>query len=182
MITAIYIFHIIMVCGAAFRIRGDSIVADITGNPHSTALGRAVWSMAAGLITAIFATHNPLIAALSVVALYLGTFPGWYGGIAFSGKDPDAFKHGAILFARGLWWVAPLAPVCWQFTGADNMLWLLLAAPACPIAYGLASMCDFNLRIGSVWVSSHDGNVNVVLGECFFGAALGVIIFKSFGG
>jgi hypothetical protein len=169
----IYVISAI-VCAVAFRLRGDAIVARVMGMVSATWAGRLLWSLI-GTIVLFKSAHHPAMLA-AVPLLFIGCVPGWYDGIKFGAGDPDAVLHGFILIVRGVVWLAPAVPLVWWANGPVHALALALAGPACAIAYGVASLITVQVRIGELYLSSHDGKVNVPLGECLFGASMGAIL------
>lgn len=170
-------FHLISILLGAilFRLRGDSIVASTLGLPSATFIGRSLWALPLPIMFSFYYGDWRLI--LLAPALLLGTFPGWYGGIDIGIRDKNWLKNLGIMALRGLLWIIFCGPILY-FSG-HNFALIGAALLLCPLSYFMASLVNVNFNIGSLSLSSNDGNVNVPLGEMLFGASCGAILSLS---
>lgn len=158
-----------MIVGAlCFRIRGDALVGELVGGPASH-IGRLIWALP---LATVALAANPDWRLLALIpALFIGAIPGWYDGISISAARMAQFpKHLGIMTLRGVFWTGPAGLVMWW--AGVHWQFGLIGAIAGPI-YFLASVLDDDLKIGPLWISDHDGFVNVPLAEILFGMVCG---------
>lgn len=104
--------------GVCFRLKGDSIVADMLRLSSATTIGRLIWAVPVGVLVGM--AHQPfdwLLPVVMIGALFLGTVFPHFGTIDMGTNDGTPLRDMGIMAARGLLYTVPAGAVLYYFGG-----------------------------------------------------------------
>lgn len=112
-ITIIFAFITMLVCGVGSRIRGGLWNTRISKHIHwgSTTARLTAWALPVTLCVMLWYSLSWYMLVLMFVAIWAGTLLPWYGGIDMARREGEWIKDAITMTWRGTLWCAPMSMV-----------------------------------------------------------------------